>query len=206
MLSELPPWILVIEVCGILSFALSGILEARKRDMDVVGTYMVALVTAFGGGTVRDLCIGRRPLFWIQHDWYLLLILGLTVVVIVAGPRQTPSWARALNDVCDAVGTGLFSVTGVAIAWDGGAGIAATLLLGIFTAITGGVVRDVLCNEIPYVFRRTELCATCALLGGAIFLVLLHWGAPALVTVALSAAASSALRLLSVWKGIRLPL
>lgn len=200
-----PTWLFPFEVAGIIVFAISGILEARKRGLDIVGTYAVALVTAFGGGTLRDLCIGRRPLFWIEHDWYLALIALITVIAVVGRLNSSPRWVIRLYEVTDAFGLGLFSVVGVAYAFGAGCGVLAALVLGVITAITGGVLRDVLCNEIPYVFRKTELCATCALLGGAVYWLLLYsFGLPTLALI-LGTAVVVMLRLLSVWYGVRLP-
>ncbi|MBL0292153.1 MAG: TRIC cation channel family protein [Betaproteobacteria bacterium] len=142
----------VIDVIGVFAFALSGLIEARRRDMDLVGLFVVALVTAFGGGTLRDLLLDRTPLFWIEHDIYAIAILGLAVAfaLIPATGRchRACSGRRRSGWACSA------SPAGYALEAGTSAFIAA--LMGVITGTFGGVIRDVLCNELPSLFRQTR--------------------------------------------------
>jgi uncharacterized membrane protein YeiH len=167
-------WIVFLEFFGILSFAFSGIVEARREDFDLVGTFFVAVITAFGGGTLRDLLIARYPIFWIQNDWYLIVILGLTYICCRRKSSELPKSIASGATLFDAAGTGLFGVVGTSYTISAGYGIIAALMLGCITATFGGVFRDIICNRLPYVFQRTELSATCAILAGASYLIANH--------------------------------
>jgi uncharacterized membrane protein YeiH len=142
----------LIEFLGIVTFALSGIVEARRKRMDLVGVYTVALVTAFGGGTLRDLFIDRTPLFWVANQGYAILILAMALgAFLFPGLTRVPERALLLPD---ALGLGLFSIAGAGYALDAGVAVFVAALLGVITGIFGGVMRDVICNEIPFIFRR----------------------------------------------------
>lgn len=152
-----------VEALGVFAFALSGLIEARRRDMDLVGLFVVALVTAFGGGTLRDLLLNRSPLFWIEHDVYAIAILGLSLAfALIPATGRVPA---SVLSVADAFGLGLFSVAGAGYALQTGTSVFIAALMGAITGTFGGVIRDVLCNELPSLFRQTPLYATCAFAG-----------------------------------------
>lgn len=196
-----------LEVFGIISFALSGIIEARRERLDFVGTYFVALITAFGGGTLRDVLIPRYPIFWIKHDWYLLAIALLALIACVRRSESFPRWIVSAADIFDAAGVGLFSVVGTGYALAAGHGAVAAVVLGVITAIFGGVFRDVICNRLPYVFQHTEACATCALLGSVLYVVLLRVsGTPAETALVVGALVGGSFRFIAVRRKILLPL
>ena len=163
-----------VEVVGVIAFAVSGFVEARQKKMDMVGVFTVAFITAFGGGTLRDILLDRRPLFWVENQAYPILIFALALLAY-------PFWRHLQNLVAeraivyaDALGLGLFSVTGAALAEAEKMPMFVCVMMGVITGIFGGVLRDVLCNEIPLVFRRGHLYATCAFLGCWVYL-LAHW-------------------------------
>lgn len=163
-----------IELLGLIAFAASGYLEAERREMDPIGHFALAFVTAFGGGTLRDLLIDRRPLFWVEHqEWVLIvLLLCLTLPWIT---RLRPLRAQSkLVLWADALGMGLFAVSGTAFALNAQMPLFIATMMGVITASFGGVMRDIVCNEVPRVFQRTELYATCAFAGAWVF-VGLHW-------------------------------
>jgi len=200
-------WILILEFFGILSFALSGIVEARREQFDFVGTFFVALITTFGGGSLRDLLIGRYPIFWIQNDWYLLVLLVLCYLCCRYQRENLPRPIVEGTVLFDAAGTGLFGVVGTSYTIAAGHGIIAALVLGGITATFGGVFRDVICNRLPYVFQRTELAATCAVLSGAIYLVAVRFlGLPEQPSLVLGAAVGGYLRWLAVKRKIQFPI
>jgi len=162
----------IVDTLGVLAFALSGLMAARSRDMDIVGLFAVALVTAFGGGTLRDLLLDRTPLFWIENDLYAVGLLILSIIfALVPATGRVP--VRALL-VADAFGIGLFGVTGSGYALQAGTSVFIAALMGGITATFGGVIRDVICNEVPSLFRQTPLYATCAVAGALCYMLLLR--------------------------------
>ncbi|WP_460842728.1 trimeric intracellular cation channel family protein [Noviherbaspirillum agri] len=195
----------VIEVMGIVAFAFSGFVEARRKDMDLVGVFTVAFITAFGGGTLRDLLLDRRPLFWVEHQEYSLLVFGLTLVISPFARHLQFSFSERLIVVADALGLGLFSAVGASLAQDFGMPIFVAAMMGVITGIFGGVLRDVLCNEIPLVFRRGHLYATCSFIGCWTYLLLNQFGAPEVVSLFSSIFMTVALRLAAVRFNLRLP-
>lgn len=162
----------LIELLAVLAASLSGSLEARSKQMDLVGTYFVALATALGGGTLRDLLLDRHPVFWIADSRYALYVLIAAVSgILIVRRRQERSSGLALSiGLLDALGLALFSLAGATYAQAAGTGPIVGILIGVSNGIFGGVVRDVLCNEIPSVFRRnTQLYATCAFAGCVVY-------------------------------------
>src|SRR5580700_7131152 len=128
--------------------------------MDIVGAAAVAFITAVGGGTVRDVLLGRYPIFWISDERYALGIFGLSVIAFYS--LRSARIASSAILIPDALGLGLFTVTGASYALADHTSLVIASLMGVITGIFGGVLRDVVCNEIPAVFARTQLYATCA--------------------------------------------
>jgi uncharacterized membrane protein YeiH len=193
----------LIEILGIITFALSGIVEARRKRMDLVGVYAVALVTAFGGGTLRDLFLDRTPLFWVANQGYAIVILAMALgAFLFPGLTRVPE--RALL-VPDALGLGLFSIAGAGYALDAGVAAFIAALLGVITGIFGGVMRDVICNEIPFIFRNTYLYATAAFLGCLLYLTLARLGVADGVAVPVGIIAIVLIRLAALRFNLRLP-
>ena len=182
-----------IEAVGVFAFALSGLLEARRRDMDLVGLFVVALVAAFGGGTLRDLLLDRSPLFWIEHDSYAIAILGLsTLFALLPATGRLPPVVLL---VADALGLGLFSVAGAGYALEAGTSLFIAALMGTITGTFGGVIRDVLCNELPSLFKQTPLYATCAFVGCYVYFLLTHLALPGDLAVWITTLGITAFRL-----------
>ena len=157
----------LIEVLGILAFSMTGIFEARRLKMDIVGTYSVAMITAFGGGTLRDLFLQRYPLFWI-HDWpygVVILILSVVSVAILRQIKDRKSKGLILAvTICDALGLGLFSVLGAVYSLQAYPGLFfIAVIMGVITGCFGGVIRDIIGNKVPTVFQKSQLYATCSL-------------------------------------------
>lgn len=157
--------ITIIEIVAILVGAFSGFVEARRKRMDLVGVFTVAFITAFGGGTLRDILLDRRPLFWVMHQEYAILIF---VLALIASPlmrtlRQILS--ERLIVIADAIGLGLFAVAGVSQAQSAGMPLFIASMMGVITGIFGGVLRDIVCNEVPMVFRDGKPYAICAFFG-----------------------------------------
>ena len=197
--------IAAIEFAATLAFAVSGLIEAARRRMDVVGIFAVAFITAFGGGTVRDVLLDRRPFFWVEHQGYVWLIFVLT---LVAAP-----WLHKHRDIVteramlipDALGLGLFSVTGVSLAHQMGMPLFVSVMMGVVTGVLGGVMRDVICNEVPNVFHDHRPYALCAFAGAWVYLGLEAAQAPPLLSLAVSVALIAGLRLAAVLSGWTVP-
>lgn len=198
--------IALVELLGVLAFAFTGIIEARKKGMDLIGAYTVSMIAAFGGGTIRDLLIGNYPLYWIMHSGYALMLLGFALASSLLGAAFYEN--KQVNnafEVLDTLGLGLFSTAGASVAQQAGCDFYISLLLGVATAVFGGVLRDIVCNEIPKVFRRNELYATCAFVGSFVFLVSLQLGLNTLAAMLVGALATVLLRLFAVKYKVRLP-
>jgi len=200
-------FIKTIEILGIIAFALTGIYEARKKGMDLIGVYSVGMITAFGGGSLRDIILNRHPLFWIEHYGYTLLLLGLSIVS--AATIKTLFDKKSMVTIVltlDALGLGFFSASGASVADKLGCAAYVSSLLGVATGVFGGVMRDIICNEIPTVFQRTELYATCAFVGAWSYLLVIRAGGHEIVAVISCIGVSFVLRMLAIKYKIKLPI
>lgn len=196
-------YLLVIEFLGVVTFALSGIVEARRKQMDLVGVYVVALITAFGGGTLRDLFIDRTPLFWVENQGYAILILAMALTAFLF-PGLTRISERSML-IPDALGLGLFCISGTAIALEAGTAPFIAALLGTTTGVFGGVFRDIVSNEIPVLFRSRYLYATAAFAGCWFYMLLLWLGVGSETAVIIGITAIVAVRLGALRLGLHLP-
>jgi len=199
-------WVLTaIEVAGTLAFALSGFIEAARKRMDVVGVAAVTFFAAFGGGTLRDILLDRRPFFWVQHSEYVWAVLAL-VAAGLAGLRAThlsPSARPMLW--ADALGLGLFSASGAGLAWEMGQPAIVCALMGVVTGVFGGVMRDVLCNEVPAIFSDHRPYAVCSFAGAWAFLAVASVTGPGWPALSVGIVATAGLRLLALARGWRVP-
>ena len=196
---------LAVEVLGTAAFALSGVLEGVRKRLDAVGVCVVGCLTAFGGGTLRDLLLDRRPFFWVQHVEMLWGVLALCAVALAVLRRRHLAPTERAILWPDALGLGLFAASGVQLALDAQMPAMVAVLMGVVTGVFGGVLRDVVCNEIPSAFRDHRPYAVCAFVGGWALLGLLALGADA-GTAALGALVVTAgSRLLAVYRGWTLP-
>jgi len=182
--------------------ALTGVLDAGRKQMDLVGVVMVGSATALGGGTVRDLLLDRQ-VFWIGDQTYLVVALATTLVVFFAvrGLRLPPR----LFLIPDAVGLALFTVVGTQVALEWQAPWLVASLLGVITGVVGGVLRDVLCNDVPLVFVRGELYASAAWLGALALIGLQALGVSPVIAAWSGMAVVLAARLLAMAFRITLP-
>lgn len=153
----------LIELLAVISSATFGVLLARRNRLDFVGVFSLALIVAFGGGTLRDLFLDRHPLFWVKHSHYPVIVFVLALVTSFV-PKLPPSVSKVLY-LPDALGLGLFSIVGADYALEAGTSWFVAVLLGVVTGTFGGVIGDVVCNEVPSLFRSTPLYATCSFVG-----------------------------------------
>ena len=155
-----------IEAVATIAFAASGLIEAARKRLDAVGVVVVAGLAGFGGGTVRDVLLDRRPFFWVQQANWLWVLLGLCVLAMLfMNARHFKPTERAMLWP-DALGLGLFAASGTQIALAAAMPAIVAVLMGVTTAVVGGVLRDIVCNEIPRAFKDRQPYAVCAFAGG----------------------------------------
>ncbi|MFB1022814.1 MAG: putative membrane protein YeiH [Vicingaceae bacterium] len=159
----------ILDLVGTLVFAISGSMAASSKKLDLFGAAFIAFVTAVGGGTVRDLLLGTTPVGWMQNTMYIYVILGGVGITFLF-----KSWVRKLRKTLflfDTIGIGVFTILGLskALILDVPAPIA--VMMGMFSAVLGGVIRDMLINEIPLIFRK-EIYAMACVAGGTAFVFL----------------------------------
>jgi len=192
----------IIDILGTIAFAISGVLVAMDKRLDVFGVLIIAFVTAVGGGTLRDLLIGIKPVGWLNAPIHLLIIV-VTVLLAIIFVKQL-KYVRKSLFLFDTIGIGLYTMVGIE------KGLAADLLpvmciaLGTITACFGGVMRDILCNEIPVIFRK-EIYATVCILGGLVYFVLIQFPIKDTIAYSLAILTIIIMRVLAVRFKISLP-
>ena len=159
----------IIDFLGTFAFAISGIKLASGKKIDLLGAYLIGLVTAIGGGTIRDLLLDATP-FWMLDSRYII-ITGMALLAIILLKEKLFKWGNTLF-IFDAIGLGLFTIVGISKSYDAGLSIWVCLLMGTITGCLGGVMRDVLINEVPLIFRKDIYALTC-ILGGIIYFICL---------------------------------
>ncbi len=153
----------LLDIFGTIAFAISGVLIAMNKKMDPFGILIIAFVTAVGGGTLRDILIGETPVSWMKDMNYTYVILFSTVLAVLI--KQKINYLRTSLFLFDTIGIGLYTVVGVEKGISAGLHPIICVALGTISACFGGVIRDILCNEIPIIFRK-EIYATACILGG----------------------------------------
>lgn len=196
------PLLLWLDLFGTIVFAVSGALAAGRKQMDLFGVMVLAFVTAIGGGTVRDLVLGATPVLWIAKPMYIWLALaaGFATVALARHVRVP----RNLLPLADALGLATFCVIGTERALLLGFGPGVAIVMGVMTAVVGGMIRDILCGEVPLILRK-EIYATAALLGAAVTAGFVMLDMPLVGTWA-GFSAALALRLAALYGNLSLPL
>lgn len=193
---------LVIYLIAITAEAMSGALAAGRRNMDIFGVAVIAFVTALGGGTIRDIVLGHYPLGWTQHPEYVYLVIGAGLLTTVVA--RFMHRLKQLFLVLDAFGLVAFSLIGCNTALELGYPTVVVIMAGMITGISGGIVRDVLCNQVPVVFRR-ELYASVSLAVCGLFLLLRSAELNQNLSIGVCFAGGLAMRLLAIRFRWRLP-
>lgn len=192
----------ILDLTGVAVFALSGVLAARDRGLDVLGVIVVAAITAIGGGTLRDLLLDRHPIFWITDITYLLVIIGTALLAIAYVRIRPPPGVSLL--VADAFGLALFALLGAQYAEAAQSPALIVVLMGTMTGVTGGVLRDVITARVPLILQR-EIYATAAIAGVTAYLVMQALGVPQPVAFAGGMIVVVVLRLISIRWNLHLP-
>jgi uncharacterized membrane protein YeiH len=197
----------VIEILGIAVAAFSGIMEAKRNSMDLIGIYTVAFITALGGGTIRDILLNRYPMFWVIHPEYAVGIFILSMITaLVLRYKQFTIHPYAII-IPDALALGLYSAIGAAYALELNVSWFIAVLMGTITATFGGVMRDILCNKVPDIFKHGgHLYATCALSAAVLYIIVKSLTNDHVSAATASLVTATALRLLSVKFDITLPI
>lgn len=190
-----------IDLLGTMVFAISGAMAANRAGMDIFGATFTGFVTAIGGGSLRDIFLNLRPI-WVDDSNYLVAILIGVLISIVAN-RQLHRLARTLT-FFDALGIGFFCVVGVQKSLTYESTHTAAVILGVFSAVMGGVIRDTLMNETPLIFRK-EIYATACLSGAIIYMILASWEVNTAINAFLSTLTVSTIRLTAVKYKLSLP-
>ncbi|WOT04364.1 trimeric intracellular cation channel family protein [Shewanella youngdeokensis] len=196
-------WIYVFDLCGTSVFALSGALAAGRHKMDPFGVIVLASVTAIGGGSIRDAIIGATPVFWIQDPNYIIVILATVLMSFIyfSKPKRV---GRYSLPVADALGLALFTIIGADKALSLELSGMVAVVMGLITGVGGGIIRDLLCQQVPMVLR-TEIYATASIIGGICYTVSLTLGAPDLFALLFAMAIALVIRLAAIRWHLSLP-
>ncbi|MCU4176199.1 trimeric intracellular cation channel family protein [Carboxylicivirga sp. N1Y90] len=164
---------LLFDYIGTMVFAISGTLTAAQKKLDIFGAIFIGFVTAIGGGTVRDMMLGNTPVSWIQStDYFFVILFGIIITVIFK--KAVLKWRNTLF-LFDTIGIGVFTVLGLEKALSFGIDAPIAVIMGLSSAVVGGIIRDTLCNEVPLIFHR-EIYATACIAGAIVYLILAHLG------------------------------
>ena len=163
----------LLDMIGIIACAVAGTLLAQHKGFDIAGCILVAMVNAIGGGTLRDMALDRHPLFWMT-DLNYLLVITISSLVVQIFFHLSPKIDNMLN-LFDAIGLAAFSVIGFKIALNQGLSPAIAIMMGVWTAILGGLLRDIICNELPLLLQR-EIYISASVAGSVTYLLLAHYG------------------------------
>jgi len=193
----------VILYIGTFVFALSGASKAKAHSMDIFGASVLAFVTAYGGGTVRDLLIGERPVGWINDVPALLLVFSATTLLFLF--KQSVERLAYLIFITDAVGLGMFTVGGITVSLNHGVNELYAVVLGVISGTFGGLIADIVSNQIPSLLRRGELYATASAIGGAAYFACVSLHVPQSLRLLICVSIIVSIRFISRRKKISLP-
>lgn len=192
----------IIQITGTVVFAISGALTAANKRFDLMGVSIIAFVTALGGGTIRDVLIGAQPVGWMQSKWPLIAVLvGVTLAFIF---RKKLQYLRKTFFLFDAIGLGVFAIGGLEKALSFNIDPIYAIMCAMITGTMGGLLRDVLCNDVPLIFRK-EIYATAALIGASLYLSMDLLGLDSQINSITSILVVIAVRILAVRYKLGLP-
>lgn len=193
-----------LDILGTAVFAISGVLLAGKLRMDPFGVLVLGVVTAVGGGTIRDMVLANGPVFWVKDptDLVVAMLTCVLTLLLVRQPRRLPKW---ILPVLDAVGLAVFVGIGVNKAFASGSGPLVAVCMGVITGVGGGIIRDVLAREIPMILR-TEVYATACIVGGTVHVIAFSYlGMPMQQATLLGMMVTLAIRLAAIRWHLKLP-
>ncbi len=194
--------LLVLYIIAITAEAMTAALAAGRRDMDWVGVCTIACITALGGGSVRDVLLGHYPLTWVKHPEYLWITAGAAILTALIAPIMRR--LHSLFLLLDAMGLVVFTVIGCQIALEMDLPITVVLLSGMITGCAGGVLRDILCNDIPLLLRK-EMYASVSMVTGALYLGAMHLDLNPYVTLLAPMLIGLGFRMLALHRNWQMP-
>lgn len=192
----------IIDILGVMAFSISGVFAAMEKRLDIFGVFIIAFVTAMGGGTLRDLVLGNTPLFWLTDKTFGWLVFSSALMAILF--RKYLRNFRKTLLLFDSLGLGLFTIAGMQIAMRYGLSATACIALGTITGCFGGILRDITLNKIPIIFEK-EIYASACIVGGVVYLLLLKTTLIREVADVISICVVTCIRLLAVRFDVRLP-
>lgn len=192
----------ILDILGTIAFAISGALMAMNKKMDPFGVFIIAFVTAVGGGTLRDVLIGKQPVIWMNDITYIFLI-GISVMIAIIFRKKLRYLQKSLF-LFDTIGLGIFTITGTEIGINANFHPIISITLGTMTACFGGVIRDILCNEVPILFRK-EIYATACIFGSIAFIILYNFNIDQTIVYISTSLIVIAIRLVAVKYHLSLP-
>ncbi|SEL39512.1 Uncharacterized membrane protein YeiH [Aquimarina amphilecti] len=192
-----------LDILGTIAFAISGALSAMNRKFDLFGIFIIAFVTAIGGGTLRDILIGATPVSWMQNTVNMYLIGGVTMLSIIF--RNKLDYLKKSLFLFDTIGLGIFTIIGVETGIQTDLAPIVSIALGAMTGCFGGVIRDILCNEVPVIFRK-EIYATASIAGGICFMILHTLNTPINIIYIITTLLIISIRLIVVKYQVTLPM
>lgn len=192
----------IIDILGTLAFAISGASLAMQRKLDIFGVLVCSFATAIGGGTLRDMMIGDLPVKWLTNELIILVILSGAFATVVFR-KKNPRISKALF-LFDSLGLGLFTMVGIQKGMEHGFSAGISVALGTITACFGGVIRDVLLNQVPLIFRK-EIYASACIAGGILYVGLLQLDLSGAIVQAACIAMIVAIRIIAVTFDLSLP-
>ncbi|MCA6073709.1 trimeric intracellular cation channel family protein [Fulvivirga sedimenti] len=191
-----------LEMIGTFVFAISGIRLAAKKDMDLFGAAVIGFVTAVGGGTTRDVILGAYPVVWVEDlNYPLVIFLALPFTLLF---RKYLVQMHRTIFIFDTIGIALFTISGMQKVILLGYHPSIAILMGMVSATVGGVIRDILCNEIPLIFRK-EIYATACLAGALTFYILEESGSPTNLNFVITVLLIVAIRIIAIKKNLAFP-
>lgn len=192
----------IIDVAGTVAFSISGVMAAIEKKLDILGVFIIAFIAALGGGTLRDVLIGNVPVNWMRDMTPVFVVFTSTVLAFLF-TNALSNWHKLLI-LFDTLGLGFFTIVGVKIGLNNNINPLVCLILGTITATFGGVIRDISLNNIPLLFER-EVYATACIIGGIIYLGLIHLSLPYTVVEWFSILTIVAIRFLAIRNNWQLP-
>lgn len=195
----------LVEATANIAFALSGLLAGIRKRLDVVGLCVVMGLAAFGGGTLRDVLLDRRPFFWVAHPTWLWVLIALGIAAIFLLRASHYEFTERAIQWPDALGLGLFAASGTQLAMAQNLPAIVAVLMGVVTATFGGILRDVVCNDIPTALRDRRPYAVCAFVGGWMYVLAAHLGVAPGMSLLLAAGTATGLRAWALLSGYELP-
>ena len=194
-----------VELLATAAFALSGIMEAARKKLDAVGVCVVGFLTAFGGGTLRDLLLDQRPFFWVRHVEVLWGVFALCLLAMLFMRRRYFVLTEKAIQWPDTLGLGLFTAAGVNQSLALGQPELVAVMMGVITGVFGGGLRDMVCNEIPTVFKDHRPYAVCAFAGAWVYVALWSMAWAGWVALLLCVGVTAGSRAVALWRDWQLP-